>query len=144
MEEVELPIRTGYFSLLNGIVVGGKTIPVFDMAAPIPAQTPYIIIDGILPISENTKDSFLYELTVDLLIYTSYKGDFGSRKQGDLIAREILKRVVPQPGKSGVSAQGFNVYMAKFLASNNEFTNGDTQRTYRKRLTFEHKAHQII
>lgn len=144
MEEVELPIRTGYFNLLNGIMVGGKAIPVFDMTAPIPVQTPYIIIDGILPITENTKDTFLYELTVDLLIYTSYKGDFGGRKAGDLIAREILKKVVPTPGKSGVLAAGFNVYMGKFLASNNEFTNGDTQRTYRKRITFEHKAQQII
>jgi len=143
VEEVELPIRTGYFNLLNNIVVGEKMIPVYDMVAPIPAQTPYIIIDGILPISDNTKDSFMYELTVDLLIYTSYKGDFGGRKAADLITREILKKVIPTPGKSGVNAAGFNVYMAKFVASNNEFTNGDTQRTYRKRITFEHKADQI-
>jgi len=143
VEEVELPIRAGYFSLLSGIVIGGKTIPVFDMVADIPTQTPYIIIDGILPISENTKDSFMYELTVDLLVYTSFKGDFGSRKPGDLIVREILKRVVPSPGKSGVSAAGFNVYMAKFVGSNNELTNGDTQRTYRKRITFQHLAEQL-
>lgn len=143
MKDIELPLRTGYFNLLNGIVVDGKSIPVFDMQAPFPEQTPYIIIEGILPISGNTKDSFGYEVTVDLLIYTSFQGDFGGRKSGDLIANAVLGLVIPTPGKSGVSAAGFNVYMAKHVGSNPEMSSSDTKRTYRKRLTIEHLAEQL-
>lgn len=138
MKDVTLPLRTGYYALLNNMVVEGKTIPVFDMMAPHPAQTPYIIIEGIVPISDNTKDSFISEVTVDLLVYTSFKGDFGGSKLADQIVNAILQKVISSPGKSGVSAAGFNVFMAKQRGTNGEMIGEDTKRTFRKRLTIEH------
>jgi len=143
VEEVELPIRIGYYNLLNDLEVGEGLIPVFDMQAPYPESVPYIIIDGIVPVAFNTKDTFGYELTVELLIYTTFKGDFGGRKDSDLIAKEILKKVIPSPGKSGVVAAGFSVYMAKLVTSNNETSYIDTKRIYRKRMTFEHLVEQL-
>lgn len=143
MKDLVLPLRTGYYNLLNNMVVGGKIIPVFDMQAPYPAQTPYVIIEGIVPISDNTKDSFNSEVTVDLLVYTTYQGDFGGSRESDLITNEILQRVIPTPGRSGVSAAGFNVYMAKQIGSNSEMSESNTKNTYRRRLTIEHLVEQI-
>lgn len=143
MKDVEYPLRAGYVALLDGLTVGGKSIKVFDLVAPKPEETPYIIIDGIVPISNNTKDDFNSEVTVDLVIYTSYKGDFGGRKEADLIANAALRLVIPTPGKSGVSANGFNVYMAKLVSSNNELDYSVTKRTYRKRVTIEHFIQEL-
>lgn len=143
MKDVVLPLRVGYFTLLNGMVVGGKTIQVFDSAPIHPASSPYIVIEGIVPISENTKDSFMAEVTVDLVVHTSFQGDYGGGKQADLIVNEILERVIPTPGKSGVSATGFNVYRAKHLRTNGEIQYQDTRTIYPKRVTIEHLVEQI-
>lgn len=129
--------------LLDGIVVDGKAIPAFDLRPPYPDKTPYIIIGAITPISNNTKDKFLSEVTVDLLVYTSHKGDFGGRKIADQIENEILQVVIPSPGRSGVSAEGFNVYMAKQLSSNDELSVSDIKNTYLKRITIEHLVEQL-
>lgn len=113
------------------------------MIANYEAEAPYIIIDSILPTSNNTKDGFFYEVTVDLLIYQTYKGDFGGRELTDRIVDAIQQLVIPSPGKSGVTADGFNVYMAKQAGSNDEFDYSDLNRIYRKRLTIEHLVQQL-
>ena len=79
MKDVELPIRTGYYSLLNNMTVDGKQIPVFDMVAPKSATPPYVIVDSIMYVNENTKDSFGGEVTVDFLVKSRFDGDFGGR-----------------------------------------------------------------
>lgn len=137
------PLRTGYMALLDGIVVDGKQVPAFDMMATYPDKTPYIIISGITPISDNTKDTFMSEVTVDLLVYTSYKGDFGGRKLADQIEDRVLQLVIPSPGRSGVSAEGFNVYMAKQVSTDDELFESDTRNTYRKRITIEHLVEEL-
>lgn len=138
MKDVGLPIRRGYFSLLNNMTVNGKQIPVFDMVAPAGVNPPYVIIDQIMYINENTKDSFGGEVTVDLLVQSRYDGDFGGREESDLIANEIYQRVIPSPGKSAVTATGFDVIMARNLGANDEFDYQDTGRKYRKRISIEH------
>lgn len=142
MKDVVLPLRIGYVNLLAGLVVEGKAIPVYDLVAPYPAQTPYIIIEQMNFQSDNTKDSFMWEGTVDLLIYTTYQGDFGGREYADKILNAIQQLIIPSPGKSGVSAEGFNVYMAKQSRSNDEFDYSTVKRTYRKRLTIDHLIQQ--
>ncbi len=143
MKDIKLPLRIGYLSLLDGITVNSKVIEVFDMEAPYPENAPYIIIDGIIPVQNNTKDGFLAEVTVELLIYTTYQGDFGGREDADLIADAVLGMLIPSPGRSGVSATGFNVYMAKLITSTDEMSYTDTRRTYRRRLVIEHLVQQL-
>lgn len=138
MKDVTLPLRTGYFNLLNNMVVDGRQIPVFDMHAPAQASAPYVIIGEIFSKSNNTKDTFGSEVVIDLLAYSEYKGDFGGRQATDLIADKILNLVIPAPGKSGVSATGFGVTMAKHVGSSDENDYGATGNKYRKRVTIEH------
>lgn len=138
MKDVVLPIRTGYYGLLNNMVVDGQTIQVFDMVAPKNVNPPYVVIENIMYINENTKDSFGGEVTVDLLVYDREDGDFGGREQSDKIANEIYRRVIPTPGKSGVSAAGFDVIMARNLGANDEMDYQATGRKYRKRISIEH------
>jgi hypothetical protein len=143
VKDIVLPLRRGYYALLNGIDVDGKTVNLYDMVASYEVEAPYIIIESILPTSNNTKDGFYYVVTVDLLIYATYKGDFGGRELTDKIVNAIQQLVIPTPGKSGVSADGFHVYMAKQAGSNDEFDYSDIQRIYRKRLTIEHLVQQL-
>lgn len=143
MEDVVLPLRIGYMSLLSGIIFEGKTVSVYDLIADAKAETPYIIIEKMVFQPDNTKDSFMWEGSVDLLIYTTYQGDFGGREEADKILGIIQKRIIPKPGKSGVSAQGFKVYMAKRGGSNDEFDYSTTKKTYRKRLSIEHLIQQL-
>lgn len=135
---MSLPLRTGYYSLLNNITVDGKQIPAFDMVAPKNVNPPYVIIENIMYINENTKDSFGGEVTVDLLVHSRYDGDFGGREESDKIANAIYGLVIPSPGKSGVSAAGFDVIMAKNLGAQDEMDYAATGRKYRKRITIEH------
>lgn len=120
------------------MVVDGKQIPVFDMVAPVNVKPPYVIIDSIMYINENTKDSFGGEVTVDLLVHARYDGDFGGRQETDRIANEIYKKVIPSPGKPGVLAAGFDVTMARNLGANDDFDYAASGRKYRKRITIEH------
>lgn len=138
MKDVVLPIRRGYFSLLNNMVVDGKPIPAFDMIAPKTAKPPYVVIENIMYINENTKDTFGGEVTVDLLVYDRSDGDFGGRQESDRIANEIYTRVIPSPGKSGVTAAGFDVIMARNLGAQDEMDYQATGRKYRKRISIEH------
>lgn len=138
MKDVALPIRTGYYSLLNNMTVDGKQIPVFDMVAPVKATPPYVIIDSIMYINENTKDSFGGEVTVDFLVQSRFDGDFGGREESDKIANKLYELSIPSPGKAAVTAAGFDVTMAKNLGANDEFDYQNTGRKYRKRISIEH------
>ncbi|MCF0059937.1 hypothetical protein MUK70_11860 [Dyadobacter chenwenxiniae] len=143
MKDVVLPLRVGYLALLDNIVVEGREIQAFDLQADSGVEPPYIVIEGIFQISNNTKDSFGGEVTVDILVYNEFKGDFGGRETTDKITDEILTRVIPVPGRSGVAASGFNVYMAKLVGSNDEMNYANTGRKYRKRITIEHLVEQL-
>lgn len=142
MKDVVLPLRIGYVGVLQNMVVGENTLGVYDMIAPSDAQEPYIIIQGISPISNNTKTDFGYDVTVDLLVYSRTDGDFGGREETDLITNKILELLIPTPGKSAVQAAGFNVISAKLVAIEPEFDIENTGRKYRNRITIEHIAWQ--
>jgi len=143
VKDITLPLRIGYGALLNNLTVEGNAIEVFDMMAPKGANPPYVVIAGIGSFANNTKSSFGDEVVVDLLIYSRYDGDFGGREETDLIANEMLQRIIPSPGKSGVSASGFNVYMAKKTDSQDETDYTSTGRKYRKRVTIEHLVEEL-
>lgn len=143
MKDVALPLRTGYVQALSGLTVAGRPVPVYDYMAPYPEAVPYIIISEILGVGDGTKSSFGQEVTIDLLVYTSYFGDFGGRKGAEQIIEQVLGRIMPAPGQCGVSAAGFNVVTAKLLGSADELTRHDTKNTYAKRVTIEHKVFQL-
>lgn len=138
MEEILLLLREGYFALLNNMVVAGKQIPVYDFQAPGTKEPPYVLIGGMTWVSENTKDSFGGRVFVSLEVYAEAKGDFGGRKPSDLIAAEILKRVIPSPGRSGVQRTGIDVIMAKLAESDDSYAWRPVGRTYQRSLTIEH------
>lgn len=143
MKDVELPIRAGYYQLLNGITVDGNTIPVYDMQAPNGAKAPYIIISEMVSFANNTKSGFGDQVQVNLLALSEFKGDFGGREVTDRIVNKILELSIPQPGKAGITATGLNVYSAVKVGSNYEFDYPTSGRKYRKRITIEHLVEQI-
>ncbi len=143
MRDVGLEIRTGYFNLLDGIVVDGKTIHAYDAQAPATATAPYIIIGEIISIADNTKDGFGGEVQVHIRALSEFKGDFGGREVTDKIANKILELAIPTPGRAGITATGLNVYGAKLLNSSDEFDYPTTGRKYGKRVTIEHLVQEI-
>lgn len=145
MKDVVKPLRTGYYELLTGITdpdnklyFDDKPVGVFDSRAPFPAKTPYVILSDISTISDNTKSSFGNEVTVNLLVYTTFEGDFGGREDAEDICNQILEMVIPRPGWSGVQLEDFTVSMAKLIGMDDEDSYSDTKYTYRKRITIQH------
>lgn len=143
MRDVTLPLRTAYYNLLNDMLVDGRKIKVYDLQAPKTAETPYIIIGEMFSVSRNTKDTFGTEVTVDLLIHNNFDGDFGGRRQTDIIADGVLQLVIPTPGHSGVHSDYINIFQARHLGSIDELDNADTGRKYTKRITIEHLIEEI-
>lgn len=149
MKDVVKPLRTGYFELLTGITdpnnklyFNDKPVGVFDSRAPHPAKTPYVILSDISTISENTKTSFGNEVTVNLLVYTTFEGDFGGREDAEDICNQILEMIIPRPGWSGVQLEDFNVSSAVLIGMDDEDSYSDTKYTYRKRITIQHLVWQ--
>jgi hypothetical protein len=138
MEEILLLLREGYNTTLTGMVVAGKSVKVYDMWADSDAVTPYVIIKNMSWVSENTKDSFGGRVFVNLMVHGESKGDFGGRKPTDLVAAEVLKRVIPTPGKSGVQRTGIDVIMARLDDSDDSHNWQTTGRTYSRSLMIEH------
>lgn len=142
MKDVELALRTAYFQLLNNISADGKTVPFYDRKAPAGAIEPYIIWFGCAQVANNTKSEFGNDVTVDLLVYQSYKGDFGGTKEADQIANAVTQALMPSPGTSGINPASIQVVVTKLVGLNSEFIKHDTKDTYRKRITIEHLISQ--
>ena len=150
MKDVVKPLRTGYFKLLTGITdpnnklyFNDKPVEVFDSIAPHPKKTPYVILSDFSTISDNTKTSFGNEVTVNLLVYTTFEGDFGGREDAEDICNQILEMVIPTPSISGVQIlPEFNVSSAVLQNMDDEYSYGDTKYTYRKRITIQHMVWQ--
>jgi len=149
MKDVVRPLRTGYYELLTGITnpdyklyFNDKPVEVYDTRATYPAETPYVILSDISTISDNTKSTFGNEVTVNLLVYTTFEGDFGGREDAEEISDQILEMVIPSPGRSGVQIENFNVSMAKLIGMDDEESISDTKYTYRKRIVIQHAVWQ--
>lgn len=142
MEDVELALRTAYFNLLNGIVVGGKSIPFYDGKAPYEAAEPYIIWSSCAQVDDNTKSEFGTVVTIDLMVYQSYFGDFGGMEEADAIAGAVTKAVMPSPGVHGPTPIGLQIVTTKLLGIHREFTRLNTKDTYYKRVTIRHMISQ--
>jgi len=149
MKDVVKPLRTGYFELLTGITdptnklyFNDKPVGVYDSRAPYPAKTPYVILSDISTITENTKSSFGNEVTVNLLVYTTFEGDFGGREDAEDICDQVLEMIIPIPGRSGVQLEDFTVSNAVLVGMDDEDSYSDTKYTYRKRITIQHLVWQ--
>ncbi len=143
MKNVTKPLTTGYFNLLNNMVVDGKTVTFHYLKAPFPTVGPYILMNGLYTVNKNTRSSFCGETTVSLIIYTEFDGDYGSMDLADLIADEVLERVIPEPGKTNIVAQGFNVKGGRMIGMRDYETSSDTKSTYEKRISIEHLIDQL-
>lgn len=149
MKDVVKPLRTGYYELLTGITdpenklyFNDNIVQVYDSRADYPAKTPYVILSDISTISENTKSSFGNEVTVNLLVYTTFEGDFGGREDAEDICNQIMEMIIPNPGQSGVILDDFTVSNAVLVGMDDEDSYSDTKYTYRKRITIQHLVWQ--
>jgi hypothetical protein len=138
MKLVSPALIKGYSDLLHNMEVNGKTIEFFELRAPFPSEEPYIILTSHTTFNENTKDSFNGESIVDLEVVTSFKGDYGNMDLADAITQEVLERVAPAPGKSGVSAEGFTVISAKVTSLSAFDRKYPDSTKYGNKITFQH------
>lgn len=143
MKNVNKPLSTGYYNLLNGIVVDGSVVSFHYLKAPFSTESPYIVITGMYSQSDNTKDSFNGSVTVDLNIYTEFEGDFGTMNSADNIAEAVLELIAPLPGKTALLAEGFTVISAKLRGMRDSVSTSEDKSTYEKKITFEHFIFQI-
>lgn len=143
MKNVNKPLAEGYFNLLNGIVVEGKTVALHYLKAVYPTEAPYMVITGMYTQNENDNSDFWGYTTVDLNIYTEFQGDFGSMNLADEIANALMEILMPAPGVTPLQAEGFNVSTCKMRGSRDYNDTSDDKSTYEKKITLEHLIFQI-
>ncbi|WP_342088015.1 hypothetical protein [Dyadobacter sp. OTU695] len=143
MKDIIGPLTIGYCSLLDGMVVNGKTIRFYELTADYDTLEPYILLTSIGTSNTNTRDSFDGKVIVHLTVFTAFDGDFGDGLLADAIGNEILERVIPLPGTTNIQAEGFNIMGAK-LADNRPYkTDLPDRRIYEKVLVIEHLTEQL-
>lgn len=143
MKDIIKPLTVGYCSLLDGMVVDGKTVTFYDMSADFNTFEPYILLNSIGTVNTNTRDSFDGTAVVHLTVYTAFDGDFGNADLADLIGSEILERVIPLPGTTNILAEGFNIMGAKLISNRDYKTELPDRRIYEKVLVIEHLTEQL-
>lgn len=143
MKDIIGPLTVGYCSLLDGMVVGGKTVLFYELSADYNSTEPYILLTSIGTTNVNTRDSFDGSALVYLTVFTSFDGDYGDGALADAIGNEILARVIPQPGRTNIQAEGFNIMGAKLVSSRNYKTDLPDRRIYEKVLVIEHLTEQV-
>lgn len=146
MKNIQKALSRGYNDLLDGMLINGNEISFYYLKAPYPAICPYILITGIhSPANRNTRDAggFGSDTTVDVFIYNEVVGDFGNMDLVDAIYDEFALRVIPDPGVTNVSAEGFNVTGARIIRVIDAVVPQKGKTTFEKRVTIEHLIYQI-
>lgn len=143
MKNLTKPLSEGYFTLLDGMLVSGQAINLYYLRAPFEHEGPYVVVTAIYAQTDNDDDTFNSEVVVDLNVYTSFAGDFGTMDDADAITSKILELVIPSPSVSGVHAEGFNIYGAKLRAMRDYVSHLDSKNIFEKRITIEHLICQL-
>lgn len=139
MRDTGLPLRTAYYSALNGnITINGRVVPVYD-GAPSNAVYPYILLstqdssEGI-----GCRNATATEDTILIDIVTGFQGNSGGKKQGDQIADQVLQIVHPDLELSGDFQN-----LGTTLESSTTLTElSGSDKIFRKLLRFRHNIYQ--
>lgn len=143
MKDIIAPLTEGYCSLLDGMVVNGKTVRFYDLSADYDTFEPYILLTSIGTNNNNTRDSFDGTAIVHLTVFTAFEGDFGDAGLADAIGNEILNLVIPIPGTTSIEAEGFNIMGARLVSNTGHKTQLADRRIYEKVLVISHLTEQL-
>jgi len=97
-EDISYDLIDGIYDVLNGSTTyGGTTYPVYKSIPKTPASV-YVFIGNIVEIENGTKDTFMYEGTIQIHVVDS------SKERGDLKLAQGLMNVIRQKLKATRSA----------------------------------------
>lgn len=86
-------VRKAMFFTLNGMEVSGKTVYVFDIAAPNYYGDAYVLISTQSNSTDRTKCGYSWVSTCELQIVTRQPKNGGSRLLGNDITEQVIKRL---------------------------------------------------
>lgn len=94
MEDINTPLRTGYYELLNNVVtLDSVGVPFYDQV-PSGATYPYMYNSGVTVVEDFTKDQFGYDVTFTVTIAMKYPANYGGQADIDALANQVLNLVV--------------------------------------------------
>lgn len=133
-------LRTHYYDTLQGsVTLGGADVNVYDVVEA-DADTPYIYFGEFDAAEDSSKDGYITNVTIGLLIVTKYTNAVGGSKDSDDIASQILQLI---NNKTVVSTNNFKVILSKLVSNFTNKTPTKTGTTIKKTLRIEHVVQQI-
>ena len=105
MIDVKTPLRTAYYSLLNGALTSlGIGVPVSDTLTPISSNSQiYVLLASAGSRALNTQQSFMNDEQIKVKIVA--RGSRVSSATVDNIANQIYSLVLPSPSSNGLPVQ---------------------------------------
>ncbi|GAB3937427.1 tail completion protein gp17 [Larkinella terrae] len=144
MKDPATAIRTAYFSLLNGMTVGGKLIKLYDSVAPDNAVPPYLIIKSQQTLDESTKTGFGADHRITLASVARWTGDTAGKKPAEEVANAALALIMPAPGAVGLPQQAeFHIYTATWENGIDVQLDTKSGTDYQRVFTIKHLVQEL-
>lgn len=140
-KNAQIELRTYYKSLLAGISVNGRSIPVINLAR-VGTKPPYILIFGGNATPSDTKTSYNDEVSINVNVHTDFAADAGGEAIADQITDEILNKVYAVKGIYG-NTDNFKIVTCTYDIEESARTMSNTSVHIIRQITFTHFVEQI-
>lgn len=135
-----IELRRQYKTLLSGIVMKGKQIPVINLAK-ITTKPPYILIFGGTAENNSTKRKYSDNVSINVNVHTYFQGDYGGEYINDLIVDEIIQRRFAEIGSYG-ETDNYNIVTCNYSIEESARTMTETSVHIIQQITFNHFIEQ--
>lgn len=145
MKDASYPLRVGYMTALGGLSFKGQEIVSHDEIKPYDDDSSmYIVVSGQTFDETSLKCGFETEHIISLNIVCKYALGSGTKKDSEDISNEVLSRVYPSTGVTGVSiSEGFNIWKTRLVGSRTLVEETSDERIITKILTFQHSISEV-
>jgi hypothetical protein len=141
MKAPQKELRAYVYGLLyNKVAVTGVTG--FVQVASIPSKSeafPWVDLGNIALIDLSTKDRYITKAIFEINIYTLFADENTSYTQCELIANEIMEKLIDVRGETA----NFKIIAARFISSQESFEQTETQKAISNQILIEFTVEQI-
>lgn len=109
-------LRKAYYQALSGMTYNGITLGVYDSIAPSDAVYPLVLLSDQDSRTIRTKDRFMRDATIEVVVVVKYTSDTGGKKEVNDITNLITERIITSTTETGIQQ-----YLENWQVINCEF-----------------------
>ena len=144
MMEAGYEIRVGYMNRLEGLTYKGMAAPAYDeVMSDEVAPRYYLVISGQTSSDDSLKCGFSSIDLITINIIATYSLGSGTKKDVEMIAKDVISRVHPAPGKTSIVTPNLNIWSTTLITNRTQVEETSDERKIIKMLTFQHKVNHI-